>query len=519
MKYANKICLNQDQKVLLLFYYFIIFLGIAFIRSLGAADIIFIGGVAITNQIISIGLYIFILAPLIWIVAFPLSAFYLLGASPALGMLPEFPGLPFLREFSHLMVFVILIAVYKARSKVVFTYLLANKSLLAFASFLVVSLIGVIFNFFLYGSLWQLKLGVSGLIIAVAYLVMLILLKDGGIVEKMAFDRMLEGFIHSALILAGIGFIVTALLFLIPYSTGTNGIGNDTIYGLGYYDRMQLLFPGPVYAGIYFVTAMGLVIYRLVIEKKVARIFIFFLLIAPWLIMATGSRSAKLALILMLLVCLINPSSRKITIYTLPSALAALVIGFYFQSLPRAMIYFIGQIQDSHPFLIGFLGIAKVDPVMLEWMSMRGKFFQDAERYSLIKNSLEFFFNSSILQKLLGNGLGTAGFTTSEIPSPHFTFLNLIVETGLIGATLYNLWLYQLVSGLWRVRTDLKKMYNTSLLLLTTCFACQIIFSLTYEISTLGSMLVMLAMLFAFPLSFNSITPSLANNRIHNVSS
>ena len=228
MKYATKICrtenstlLNQDKKAFcLLVYYFIIFLGIAFIRSLGSADIMSIGGVDIAHHLILIGLYILIAVPLIWIVQFPRSAIYLFGASPALGMLPEFPRLPFLREFSHLMVFITLIAVYRARSKTEFTYWHPSQPLLAYASFLVVSLIGVVFNFFLYGSLWQFKLGVSGLFIAGAYLVMLSLLRDGGIVEKMAFDRMLDGFIHSAIILSVIALIVIVLLFLTPYSTG-----------------------------------------------------------------------------------------------------------------------------------------------------------------------------------------------------------------------------------------------------------------------------------------------------------
>ncbi len=284
MQYATKICLNeksdllnQDKKAsFLLVYYFLIFLGIAFIRSLGSTDNISLYGVDITQHFILIGSYILIVVPLIWIVSHTRSAIYLFGASPALGILPEFPGLPFLREFSHLMVFISLIAFYRARSKTEFTYWRANQPLLAYASFWVVSLIGVILNFFLLGSFWQFKLGVSALFMVGAYLAMLSLLADGSVSQKITFDRMLDGFIHSTLILAVIGLIVTSLLFLIPYSTGTNGLGNNTIYGLGYFDRMQLLFPGPVYAGIYFAIAICLVIYKMVIGKKDSHFFYFF---------------------------------------------------------------------------------------------------------------------------------------------------------------------------------------------------------------------------------------------------
>ncbi len=138
-------------------------------------------------------------------------------------------------------------------------------------------------------------------------------------------------------------------------------------------------------------------------------------------------------------------------------------------------------------------------------MSMRGKFFQDAERLRLVENSLEFFLNSSTLQKFLGNGLGTASFRTSEIPSPHFTFMDLLIETGQIGAILYSLWLYLLLKQLWMTRTDIKKLCNLPLILMMTCFACLMAFSLTYEISTLGLTFVMLAMLFAYSHAFNPL--------------
>ena len=116
-------------------YYFFIFLGIAFISSLDSEYIMSFGGVDIAHNLILIGLNILILVPLIWIVLLPRSAIYLFGASPALGMLPEFHGLPFLREFSHLMVFIILIALYRVRSKTEFAYWHANQPLLANASF------------------------------------------------------------------------------------------------------------------------------------------------------------------------------------------------------------------------------------------------------------------------------------------------------------------------------------------------------------------------------------------------
>ena len=489
--------------IYVLVYLFMIFLGIAFLRSLGLTESISAVGIDDSEKMILNGVFIVLIGmPLIWVVASPSRATYFLGASPALGMFPELPHLPFLREVTHLMVFVAVLALWRARTNVATTSWRSDKRLLFYSSFLAVAATSVVINYALYSSNWQLKFGVSELLMTAAFGILLNLFREQAAAGEMVFNEMLDGFVHSALIVAGIGLIVIALLFLTPYSAGTTGLGNDTIYGLSYFDRMQLLFPGPVHAGMYFVSAMGLVIYSVVTKAKVPRILLLaFLQAAPWLIMASGGRTARIALVLMLVVCLVDRRSRTTTLYVLPSSLIALAIGFWFQSLPRAVMYFLSQSQDLIPALLGLDCLVLMKPEALVWMSMQGRFFEDFDRSRLIQTALNFFWHSSTLQQMLGNGLRTSGFKESSFPSPHLTFLNVMMELGLVGVSFYCAFMYRVAADVYKVKTTTNEVFKLPSIILLACFACLMLFSLTYEISSRGATLVMVSMLFVFPLS------------------
>jgi hypothetical protein len=154
---------------------------------------------------------------------------------------------------------------------------------------------------------------------------------------------------------------------------------------------------------MYFVSAMGLVIYQVVTKAKVPRILLLaFLQAAPWLIMASGGRTARIALVLMLVVCLVDRRSRTTTLYVLPSSLIALAIGIWFQLLTNAVIYFWiqiqttfpevpiavvniwNQIQAMFPFLPSAKGMDLTRLEVLQTMNLKGRFFEDFERSQLI---------------------------------------------------------------------------------------------------------------------------------------
>jgi hypothetical protein len=96
------------------------------------------------------------------------------------------------------------VALWRAREKVAATSWRSDKRLLFYSGFWVVAAISVVLNFALYSSLWQLKLGVSGLLMTAAFGLLLGLFQEQAAAGGMAFNEMLDGFVHSALIAAGI---------------------------------------------------------------------------------------------------------------------------------------------------------------------------------------------------------------------------------------------------------------------------------------------------------------------------
>ena len=210
--------MDKDLKIKnihVLGYLFLLFLGFAVLRSAGLAENTLLTRFNSSERYMLYGVFVFLLGiPVIWMLASPVRATYFLGASPALGMFPELPHLPFLREFTHLMVFVALFALWHARRKVAAMLWRSDKRLFFYSCFWAGATTSVVINYALYGSLWQLKLGVSGLLTISAFGILLSLYREQVLSGVMVFAEMLDGFVHSALIAAGIGLIVIVMLFL-----------------------------------------------------------------------------------------------------------------------------------------------------------------------------------------------------------------------------------------------------------------------------------------------------------------
>jgi hypothetical protein len=89
----------EDNKInfYVIVYFTILFLCFAYIKSLDQSTEIIINNLKSINAVLLISIFL----PLIWVVALPSRCLYLLGASPALGVFPEFNFAPFLKEFTH----------------------------------------------------------------------------------------------------------------------------------------------------------------------------------------------------------------------------------------------------------------------------------------------------------------------------------------------------------------------------------------------------------------------------------
>lgn len=466
-------------------YMFLLFLGFAFARSTGYPDAASL--LVKRGPLLLSGLFLLLIAlPIIWIVVVPSRTAYFFGASPALGMFPSVPHLPFLQEVTHLMVFVAIASLWRALPP---SFRRLDSRLWIYFAFVAIAVASVIVNFAIHGSLWQLKLGVSNLLMLSAFGVYLLLLHQNCTDRRGMFVEMLNGFMHSAFWATGIGLATIVLLFVIPYSSGTNQIGNDAIFGLAYFDRMQLLFVGPTFAGVFFVVAMGFAISLAAGKKGSSKLLIIaFLQFAPWLIMASGSRVGRICLIVMMVVCLVQKPLRQTALLALPSSLLALAIGLEFQSLPSAVKYFVG------------LFFPKIlDPEQFAPLSLAGRFFDGGERTVLVQSASNFFANSSILNWVLGHGFGVAGFRTASFPSPHQQPMDLLIEVGIFGLLAYYALLTSFVLHAYKAK--LTELYFAPAFapILYACFACLMVLSLAYEIGNRGITLVLLSMIFLWP--------------------
>jgi hypothetical protein len=285
-----------------------------------------------------------------------------------------------------------------------------------------------------------------------------------------------------------LGVVAVFLLFATPYSAGTNQIGNNTIYGLGYFDRMQLLFEGPSFAGIYFSIVVAFAIFEASRRLPTKRWLLNALLqISPWLVMASGSRVARISLGLILMTGLLTRNLRHVTLLMVPSAAIAFLVAFNFQSFPDAVMYSVATIYPGS-------GLSADD---LGRMSIGGRFFADKTRTELLMETVEYFFSSSPLTQWVGNGFGVAGFRGSGFPSPHQQPMDLVIEVGVVGFVTY--YLFQLSCLMMLLKTKPADGVEKKSLdyVLAASFLSIAGLSIVYETGTRGIGMVVIALIFA----------------------
>lgn len=484
---------NEAHNTYVLGWLFAVSLACAVLRSVGTFDAP-LHWQNPSDSTLVISLVIAIGMPTLWIIQSPGRASYFLGASPALGIFPSLPHVPFLHEFTHLLLITAAVAYWRGRQHRLMPATLTTPVLL-YVVFAVLSIASVLFNYSMHQSIWQFKVGISGLIVVVAFAWLLLELAGSEPNERAPFEDILKGFLHASIGAAIIGVVAIILLFVTPYSTGSNGLGNNTIYGLGYFDRMQLLFEGPSFAGMYFVIAIGLAIYA--INRNIgrnSRLLTIFLQISPWLVMASGSRAARICLVLILLTGLLVTALRRTTLLVLPSAAIAFLVAVDFQSLPSATMYSLAKAYPDSG-----LSASELSPLSLD-----ERFFQDNERIMLLKNSIAFFFSSSPLAQWIGNGFGVAGNRASPFPGPHQQPLDLLIEVGVLGFVTYCLFMLSCLVVLMRTKAADESVKRPLHYMLAASLGSMALFSLTYETGTRGIGMVMITLILASSASSRS---------------
>lgn len=198
------------------------------------------------------------------------------------------------------------------------------------------------------------------------------------------------------------------------------------------------------------------------------------------------SRSGRLALTIAVMACLVRRVTRRWTLAMLPSLATAFWIGFYFQSLPLALQVFADRLMEDSG------SVTIVDSATL---GLKGRFFHDKHRWGLLVESVEWFRSAPVLKQVVGDGLGVAGYVTSRFPEPHMSPLDVLIETGILGASILGAFIVALWTKLRRMMVgnnfvdESERAFAILLAVVTASMAC-----LTYEVQTWGYVMVLYMM-------------------------
>lgn len=415
------------------------------------------------------------------------SAAYLFGASPALGMIPGIPYLPFFIEFSHLAVFGLIAAIYIENRGLLFQKAIAPKLTRIYILFLFLALFSIVMNYVVDGSVWQLKVGVSNYILLIAFLLLLLLL---GSSPAGYATNLLKGFADAAFIISVIGLFFFLILLVTPYSQGKDGHGLGVLYGFGFYDRLQLMFKGPVTMGVYFIMAIPVIVSVLREQgKDRSRQMWFTLQAIPWLVAASGSRTAKIALVAVILLNLMDKKNRAIILWIVPSSVVVLCVTWQHQSIQAA----ISDVLETFGY-----SYQKIQPVLsfLPPPNLKVGYFHDEDRIQLARYTVNFVLASDYWRMIFGNGYGVSGFNATKYPAPHMELLNLIVEVGILGLIVSLAFVFEVVRQL--IRAMKVHAVRDEMFTLSALFLCLCLYSLTYTVKNQGIVWFPIVILYAY---------------------
>lgn len=424
----------------------------------------------------------------VWAVQAPERATYLLGGSAALGVFPAIPKLPFLQDVTHAVLILFLLANWRSLRAWRDNRTQVDPRLAAYLAFLLLAVVSVAVNFLQRGDVWQLRVGLSGLVLLGILVMALCVMVVSS--APTVFNQLRKGFLDSAQIATAFGCVALVLLFVTPYSTGLAGDGRDTLWGLAYFDRLKLMFDGPGVAAIYFVGAMSFAVHALSEQggaiRNSARARLLFLVHAsPWLIVATGSRVGRIALVVLILTGLSWKSVRSVSLVALPTTFAALLVALDFQSLPSAVKFHLGYVFPEF-----------FDASALEKLRLDDRFLALEERGDLLRQAIPAVGEAPLLNQVIGMGYGVSGHSSSLYPSPHNQFIGLIVQVGVLGFASYFLFWrtcsWRVLSSAWR--------FSSSGVGASWAFCVSLIsifgLAVAYQVETKGWVLVLLLMMF-----------------------
>jgi hypothetical protein len=361
-------------------------------------------------------IFLALIVPTVFVLRKDTLTAWFVGLSVAGGTVPSLPLLPFFQDYTH--VVVILWAVILS-----FTPLKEKSDrplplfILCFIFFMIICAISWAVNFWKLGNVWQAKIGIVYLVQYGALAVILYSVATRKDEVRSRFHALLDGFVWGAFGQALLSLIGVSLLFYLPYAQG-----NDTIFGLSYYDRFKSTFHGPVALGMFFLSSLPLVLLWMHrrgsggMTRSSGWIAMVYCQLLPWFMMATGSRTARVMSVATMGMLLATPKTRRAALILLPSTFLAYYLGFTYQSAPSAVSSFLGNKESLSN-------------------NLAGRFFEVSDRLELTMEAFTAIKDSTLMAKLIGFGPGTGGYRISGFPEPHNMIFNEIAQTGVLGFT------------------------------------------------------------------------------------
>lgn len=145
---------------------FAVFVALGVLRSRGWSLTSTVGeGLFDSVALLGCVLFVVLGGLFVWAAQAPERATYLLGGSAALGVFPAIPKLPFLQDVTHAALIVFLAANWRSLRDWRGIRTPVDLRVLGYLAFLSVAVVSVGVNFLQRGDVWQLKIGLSDLLL------------------------------------------------------------------------------------------------------------------------------------------------------------------------------------------------------------------------------------------------------------------------------------------------------------------------------------------------------------------
>lgn len=253
------------------------------------------------------------------------------------------------------------------------------------------------------------------------------------ILGDIARKKLSSKFIFSSMYIAMVASSILGLVGVLYIALGQYPWQSDTALGFSYFDRLKSTFSVPSQAGVFFVATIPFMFfyYKNTPSHLLRVLSLCVLLIMPFLVMATGSRSAKVAIIVCFLSLVVFPLYRRFALILLPLYLVVTVWSFDYRSIFSLSIAGqpLGEYVDkswsdttNQQEFIPVIGSGKVD-----------SFVSDENRIDKLKKALILISENPFI----GVGPGLSGKWGTAYSDPHNNILFIVVEQGVLGGGLF----------------------------------------------------------------------------------